>query len=50
MNPQNKKSLNLDLISGRNHQMNRGAISKNYNRENPKLGLKFNQITILKEI
>ena len=49
MNQQNKISLNLDLISGGNHQMNRGAISKNYNWENPKLRLKFNQITILKK-
>ena len=28
MNPQNKKSLDLDLISQRNHQMNIGDFSE----------------------
>ena len=27
-NPRNKKSLNLDFISQRNHQMSRGEISE----------------------
>ena len=29
MNPQNKRSLNLDLISRRNHRMNNREISEN---------------------
>ena len=48
MNPRNKKPLNLDLISQRNHRMNRGEIFENKNHENLKLRLKLNQITILK--
>ena len=48
MNPQNQKSLNLDLISRRNHRMNRGEFSENKNSENPKLRMKFTQFMILK--
>ena len=47
--PLNQKSLNLDLVSRRNHQMNRGGFSKNKNHENPKLRLKLNQILIVKQ-
>ena len=48
MNPWNQKSLNLDLILGRNHQMNRGEIFENRNREKSKLRPELTQITILK--
>ena len=47
MNPRNKKSLNLDLISRRNHQMNIGEFSENENRKKPKLRMKLTQIMIL---
>ena len=48
MNPQNQKSLNLDLILQRNHRMNKREISKNKNHEKAKLRTKFTQIMILK--
>ena len=47
-NPHNQKSLNFDLISRRNHQMNIGEISENKNHEIPKLRMKLTQIMILK--
>ena len=47
-NPRNQKSLNLDLISQRNHQMNIGEISENENCEKPKIRMKLTQIMILK--
>ena len=37
MNPQNKKSLNLDQDLQRNHQVNKRQISEIENREKPKL-------------
>ena len=49
MNPQNQKSLNLDLILPRNHRMNRCDFLENKNHENSKLRLKLNQIRILKQ-
>ena len=49
MNPWNKKSLNLDLISQRNHQMNKREFFENKNHETTKLRTKLNQITILKK-
>ena len=48
MNPWNQKSLNLDLISLRNHRMNRGEISEIKNHKNSKLTTKLTQIMILK--
>ena len=39
-NPRNQKSLDLDLISWRNHRMNRGA-------KKPKIGMKLTKIMIL---
>ena len=47
-NPRNQKSLNLDFISRRNHQINISEISKNKNYENLKLRMKLTQIMILK--
>ena len=47
-NPRNQKSLNLDLISQRNHPMNGGEIFENKNRENTKLITRLTHITILK--
>ena len=46
MNPQNQKSLNLNIISGRNHRMNMREIYEIKIRE--KLKLKLTQITIQK--
>ena len=46
MNTRNQKSLNLDLISRRNHQMNMREISEIKIHEKPKL--KLTQITIRK--
>ena len=42
----NQKLLNLDLISGRNHQMNKREIYENENHKKPKLKTKLTQITI----
>ena len=47
-NPRNQKSLNLDLISRRNHRMNKGEIFENKNHKNPKIRMKLTQIMILK--
>ena len=47
-NLRNQKSLNLDLISRRNHRMNMREISEIKIRERPKLKLKLTQITIQK--
>ena len=47
-NPQNKKALNLDVISRRNQRMNRGDFSENKNNEIMKLRMKLNHIMILK--
>ena len=44
MNPRNQKSLNLDLISWRNHRMNIGEFFENKNRKKTKLRTKLNQI------
>ena len=48
MNPRNQKSLNLDLISQRNHRMNKREIFKKENLEKQKLRTKLTQIMILK--
>ena len=48
MNPRNQKSLILDLISQRNHRMNRGKIFENKNHEKSKLRMKLTQVMILK--
>ena len=48
-NPWNQESLDLDLISRRNHRINIGEISENKNHKNPKLRLKLNHIKILKQ-
>ena len=42
--PRNQKSLNLDLILGRNHRMNIGDFPENVKREKLKLRAKLNQI------
>ena len=42
MNPWNKKSLDLDMISRRNRQMNIGEISENKNREKTKIKNEIN--------
>ena len=41
MNPQNKKSMNLTLISRRNRRLKRGDISKNVNRDFTKIKTKI---------
>ena len=46
MNPQNKKSQNLDQDSWRNHQVIKSEISEIKNHEKPKLKLKFTKISI----
>ena len=48
MNPQNQKSLNLDLISLRNHRMNKREFSKIKIHKKLKLKLKLIQIMIQK--
>ena len=48
MNPRNQKSPNLDLISRRNHRMNRGDFFENENSEKSKLRMNLTQIMILK--
>ena len=41
MNPQNKKSLNLDMILQRNHQMNKGIFFENVKNEKLKIRMKL---------
>ena len=48
MNPQNKKSLDLDQDSHRNHLTNMKEISEIEIHEKPKLKLKLTQIKIRK--
>ena len=45
-NPRNKKSLNLDQDSQRNHQVNKREICEIKNNEKPKLKWKLSKIRI----
>ena len=47
-NTRNKKLLNLDLISQRNHRMNIGDFSENVKSKKPKIRTKLTLIKIIK--